>query len=179
MGVSQRRSRQLAPGDPALAYPGLRTLRPGALRTPSDQPPAPCGECHAALCGAEVYDRRDLAELCRRPAVWRASAASGVGGLDRRTQGCVEHDVLDAHALGLQPQRDSPKSNVQGPPTASRITHHVSRYYLLSLFFFALGLMSKPMLVTLPCVLLLLDYWPLGRLRLETARGLVTSMGLD
>ena len=29
---------------------------------------------------------------------------------------------------------------------------------------FALGLMAKPMLVTLPFVLLLLDYWPLGRL---------------
>ena len=28
----------------------------------------------------------------------------------------------------------------------------------------ALGLMAKPILVTLPCVLLLLDYWPLGRL---------------
>jgi 4-amino-4-deoxy-L-arabinose transferase-like glycosyltransferase len=28
---------------------------------------------------------------------------------------------------------------------------------------FALGLLSKPMLVTLPFVLLLLDYWPLGR----------------
>jgi len=30
-----------------------------------------------------------------------------------------------------------------------------------------LGLMAKPMLVTLPCVLLLLDYWPLGRLGKE------------
>jgi hypothetical protein len=30
---------------------------------------------------------------------------------------------------------------------------------------FALALMSKPMAVTLPCVLLLLDYWPLGRIR--------------
>src|SRR5205814_2365367 len=28
---------------------------------------------------------------------------------------------------------------------------------------FALGLMSKPMIVTLPCVLLLLDCWPLKR----------------
>ncbi len=36
--------------------------------------------------------------------------------------------------------------------------------YGLALFFFALGLMSKPMLVTLPFVLLLLDYWPLRRL---------------
>jgi tetratricopeptide (TPR) repeat protein len=37
--------------------------------------------------------------------------------------------------------------------------------YLPVLAAFALGLMAKPMLVTLPCVLLLLDYWPLGRLR--------------
>ena len=35
--------------------------------------------------------------------------------------------------------------------------------YLLVLLFFTLGLLSKPMLVTLPFVLLLLDYWPLGR----------------
>ncbi len=45
----------------------------------------------------------------------------------------------------------------------SRFTFHVSRYYWLAVVFFAFGLMSKPMLVTLPFVLLLLDYWPLGR----------------
>lgn len=38
-------------------------------------------------------------------------------------------------------------------------------YYLLALGLFTLGLMSKAMLVTVPFVLLLLDYWPLGRLR--------------
>ena len=47
---------------------------------------------------------------------------------------------------------------------ASRITHHPSRYYVLALLFFACGLMSKTMVVTLPLILLLLDYWPLGRL---------------
>ena len=36
--------------------------------------------------------------------------------------------------------------------------------YLAVMVFFALGLMAKPMLVTLPLVLLLLDYWPLGRM---------------
>jgi len=36
--------------------------------------------------------------------------------------------------------------------------------YLLVVVFLALGLMAKPMLVTLPFVLLLLDYWPLDRL---------------
>ncbi len=37
--------------------------------------------------------------------------------------------------------------------------------YAMVLLWFALGLLSKPMLVTVPCLLLLLDYWPLGRLR--------------
>jgi Tfp pilus assembly protein PilF len=39
----------------------------------------------------------------------------------------------------------------------------ISRYLLITIFF-ALGLMTKPMLVTLPFVLLLLDYWPLNRI---------------
>jgi tetratricopeptide (TPR) repeat protein len=42
--------------------------------------------------------------------------------------------------------------------------------YLPVLSFFALGLLAKPMLITLPLVLLLLDYWPLGRLKREPAR---------
>ena len=39
------------------------------------------------------------------------------------------------------------------------------RGYLLVVFLFACGLMCKPMLVTLPFVLLLLDYWPLDRMK--------------
>jgi protein O-mannosyl-transferase len=42
-----------------------------------------------------------------------------------------------------------------------------SRRYVLVAALFALALMAKPMAVTLPLVLLLLDIWPLGRLRLE------------
>ncbi len=38
--------------------------------------------------------------------------------------------------------------------------------YGLALLLFALGLMAKPMLVTLPCVLCLLDFWPLARFQL-------------
>jgi protein O-mannosyl-transferase len=36
-------------------------------------------------------------------------------------------------------------------------------FYFISLFCFGLGLLSKPMLVTLPFLLLLLDFWPLQR----------------
>jgi Flp pilus assembly protein TadD len=39
------------------------------------------------------------------------------------------------------------------------------RRYLVFAGLFVLGLMSKPMVITLPFVLLLLDYWPLGRIR--------------
>ena len=39
------------------------------------------------------------------------------------------------------------------------------RGYLVVVLLFACGLMSKPMLVTLPFVLLLLDYWPLDRIK--------------
>ena len=53
--------------------------------------------------------------------------------------------------------------------TMGAYAHYVARpgirRYLPVLMFFILGLMSKPMLVTLPFVLLLLDYWPLGRLQ--------------
>jgi hypothetical protein len=43
-------------------------------------------------------------------------------------------------------------------------------YYGVALLCFALGLMSKPMLVTWPFVMLLLDFWPLGRIAFEDGR---------
>jgi Flp pilus assembly protein TadD len=101
--------------------------------------------------------------------------------------GCFGLLALIAYARYAEVQ--SLKSKVQSPPPASRITHHVSRFtfhvsrrpphaaifYLLSLGLFALGLMSKPMLVTWPFVLLLLDYWPLERFQRRSAGRLVTE----
>jgi len=55
------------------------------------------------------------------------------------------------------------QSRVQG----KAFFHDRRVWYALMLLAYTLGLMSKPMLVTLPFVLLLLDYWPLGRLRTE------------
>jgi protein O-mannosyl-transferase len=81
------------------------------------------------------------------------------------------------------PKAEAPNQKAPSPKS----THHAARltppapaptepqakasplpYYFLALLLFALGLMSKPMLVTLPFVLLLLDYWPLRRLHLST-----------
>ena len=54
--------------------------------------------------------------------------------------------------------------NDTGQPHASLLTRPS---YWLACLFLALGLMAKPMLVTLPCVMLLLDFWPLGRIKNE------------
>jgi tetratricopeptide (TPR) repeat protein len=69
------------------------------------------------------------------------------------------------------------KSESRSQGTTSGIQHPISSIqppasapcYILCLVCFALGLMSKPMLVTVPLVLLLLDYWPLGRLQSSAA----------
>jgi Tfp pilus assembly protein PilF len=45
-------------------------------------------------------------------------------------------------------------------------TQQISKY-ILCFIFFAMGLMAKPMLVTLPFVLMLLDFWPLKRMQKE------------
>ncbi|HZL42166.1 MAG TPA: tetratricopeptide repeat protein [Verrucomicrobiae bacterium] len=52
-------------------------------------------------------------------------------------------------------------------------SRHSTLDYSLALVFFALGLMSKSMLVTLPFVMLLLDYWPLRRIPFSP----LTSLG--
>jgi Flp pilus assembly protein TadD len=55
-------------------------------------------------------------------------------------------------------------------PTPSLLTRPVT--FSFALFFFICGLMSKSMVITLPFVMLLLDYWPLQRFNLSLAKRL-------
>jgi protein O-mannosyl-transferase len=68
------------------------------------------------------------------------------------------------HKTGIRSQRSEFTDTHHG----SRITDHPFIFYLLSLCFLALGLMSKPMLVTWPFLMLLLDFWPLHRVERST-----------
>lgn len=86
-------------------------------------------------------------------------------------------DVLSAFffflTLGAYARYAMAKSGVESRASSAGLPSTLdprpaSRYYWLALLFFALGLMAKPMLVTLPFVLLLLDYWPLCRLTLPS-----------
>ena len=71
---------------------------------------------------------------------------------------------------GLDPQLSiSASPTTFGRRDSSSIFHPLSSlYYFFSLLFFACGLMAKAMLVTLPFMLLLLDWWPLNRYRPST-----------
>src|SRR6266699_3802078 len=85
----------------------------------------------------------------------------------------VEGETSRAETCAARIQ--NPESNIQD--RTHRISNHARRYYTLTLLLFALGLMSKPMLVTLPFVLLLLDYWPLHRLETRDSSALARKTG--
>ena len=63
------------------------------------------------------------------------------------------------------------KSKVQSPKS--------KLFYAVALLMFALGLMAKPMLVTLPFVMLLLDYWPLKRVEVQDSRFRIQNLILE
>ena len=71
-------------------------------------------------------------------------------------------------------QRRGQQPGLRSPASVSHLPSPIfplpaSLFYLLSLLFFVGGLMSKPMVITLPLVLLLLDYWPLKRIELAAS----------
>ena len=95
----------------------------------------------------------------------------------RRMTGAVWRSALVAALFAWHPlhvesvawiaERKDVLSTFFGLLTIAAYAHYAGRpgwlRYVAVLLLYALALMAKPMLVTIPCVLLLLDYWPLGR----------------
>ena len=110
----------------------------------------------------------------------------------RRMTGATWRSLFVAAVFGLHPlrvesvawvaERKDVLSTLFGLLTLLMYTVYAERFrsqnpkfkifYGLALIFFACSLMSKPMLVTLPFVLLLLDFWPLNRFKQGSAWGL-------
>jgi hypothetical protein len=107
--------------------------------------------------------------------VWRSAAAAAIFAwhplrvesvawiIERKDVLCAFFFFLSLWSYATYVIRDTCSVN-DGCKPLSRITHHAS------LFFFALALLSKPMAVTLPFVLLLLDVWPLKRFTIYDLR---------
>jgi len=103
-------------------------------------------------------------------ALWRSLFVAGLFGLHPLHVQSVawvaeRKDVLSTLFFLLAIWAYAKYSSAQVSALKSRpaSTLHALRYYALTLLLFALALMSKPMVVTLPFVLLLLDFWPLQR----------------
>ena len=112
-------------------------------------------------------------------ATWRSALVAALFGLhplhvesvawvaERKDLLCAFFVLLTLLAYARYAQR---RSRVEGRESRARDVNPTfdsrpsALDYFLSLFFFALALMSKPMAVTLPCLLLLLDWWPLNRI---------------
>jgi Tfp pilus assembly protein PilF len=78
---------------------------------------------------------------------------------ERKDVLCAFFWLLTMLAYAHYVRKLKPLDRTQRPEEAG-----VNLHFALALLLFALGLMSKPMVVTLPLVLLLMDYWPLGRI---------------
>jgi protein O-mannosyl-transferase len=92
-------------------------------------------------------------------AVWRSAFVAAVFAVH----------PLRAESVAWISERKDVLSGVFFMLTLAAYAHYVRRpslrRYLCVALAFSLGLMSKPMLVTLPLLLLLVDYWPLNRFR--------------
>jgi len=90
-------------------------------------------------------------------AVWRSGIVAAVFAIH----------PLRAESVAWVAERKDVLSAVFFMLTLGAYVHYARRpsvrRYLIIVLFFALGLMAKPMLITLPLLLFLLDYWPLAR----------------
>jgi tetratricopeptide (TPR) repeat protein len=98
---------------------------------------------------------------CMTAAPWRSALVAGVFALH----------PLHVESVAWVAERKDVLSTFFGLLALGAYLHYVERpgpaRYALVLGAFALSLLAKPMLVTLPFVLLLLDYWPLRRFPAE------------
>lgn len=83
---------------------------------------------------------------------------------------CFGLSCLIAYANFAQCSRLEAASSSNTSQFASGMTPCAWRWYAAAFLLLALGLMSKPMLVTWPFVMLLLDFWPLQRIEPEFSK---------
>jgi hypothetical protein len=102
----------------------------------------------------------------RRELLWAFFGLLALIAYVRYAQGSREK----AESRKQKAESASQQPEAPGPWLLSSVPSVV--FYRLSLLFMALGLVSKPTIVTWPFVMLLLDYWPLRRLDVSTLNAL-------
>jgi len=147
MGSHRRCGKQLASADHALAHAGLEPFRSKCLRASSCQ-------------SASAHRSRNLFVpflYKTTNSIWPSAFAAAFFALH----------PLRVESVAWASERKDVLSMFFGMAALYAYAFYAEKnkihHYLFCLILFALSLMSKPMLVTLPFVLILLDYWPLNR----------------
>ena len=179
MGLHHRPRQQLASPDLALAHGRLRPLWSQPRRPPSGQRTVSHGECgllllllfrHGCAWPARLSPRCSPGIRC----TWNPSPGFPTQGLLSTFFALL---TLLAYTI-IAKKVEGRESRVGGEYDCSGSRLSTLDFdYTLALFFFTLGLMSKPMLVTLPFVMLLLDYWPLKRVTSDRWQVRTLSVG--
>ncbi|HOX58733.1 MAG TPA: tetratricopeptide repeat protein [Candidatus Paceibacterota bacterium] len=120
---------------------------------------------------AWVSERKDvLSTFFGLLAVWTYAAYARKCGVHPAAVSPARGETPNSKTTGVPATHHAPRTTSSPilQPAVSSLQPPAWPYYLLSLLSFALSLMSKPMLVTLPFLLLLFDHWPLNRLQLNT-----------
>lgn len=124
-------------------------------------------------------------------AIWRSAFVAALFGwhplhVESVVWAAERKDVLSAFFFMLTllayANYVSKRSEIQNPISDPNSKEKLPRwgvYYGWPVIFFALGLMSKPMLVTLPLLLLLLDFWPFRRFQFATGNPLSAAITLQ
>ena len=156
MGDDDLSCEQLASLDLVVSHGRLRVVLVESCGVSLDQFAVSYGQYSAAFFGSQSYDRGALAAVF-------VAALFAVHPLHVESVAWVAErkDVLSSFFWMLT------------IGAYVRYVHHPGLpRYLAVLLAFILGLLAKPMLVSLPFVLLLLDYWPLRRFRFGQLSGL-------
>src|ERR1035437_6445706 len=148
MGADFHRASELAPTHLDVARPRLLAVSPESCRASFHQHPAARGECDSAVLVIDVgYEPPGpslfIAALF---ALHPINVESVAWVAERKNVLCTMFFFLTLWAYGWYARKP-----------------HWARYLAVA-GLFAAGLASKPMVITLPFVLLLLDYWPLARI---------------
>ena len=147
MGANYEGLRSLAPAYLDLAPIGLGRLRSACLGLPPHEPDVSLRQHGVVVLGLAAHD-------------WRAAGEAFVAAL-------FAIHPLHVESVAWVSERKDVLSGFFWMLALWAYAGYAERQslvaYLLVVAAFCLGLMAKAMVVTLPCVLLLMDYWPLGR----------------
>ena len=167
LGVHPHLFLQLAPADLGFPHAGLPVLRIEPRRPSFHQYPASYDDDDSALPDSAADDGVSVAQRVCGGGVCDSSVAGGIRGVGGGTQGCAQRTVLHADHRGIcavcPKTVEGRGSRVEGTSRSGLRPSILDPRLLSGAVVFCAGFDVQADAGNAAFVLLLLDYWPLGR----------------